>query len=86
MVRSRVRFSRVYARKLSRLKNKLVGTLFQIDSRHSWGGVREFVFDVDGSAFLKRELMEWVLVIHSSQSYMWTGAHPCVLRASDLFL
>ena len=31
--------------------------LFCIAGEHSWGGIREFVDDMDGPVFLKRELV-----------------------------
>ena len=34
-----------------------VGMSFQIDDRHGRGGIREFVYNVDRPAFLKRELI-----------------------------
>ena len=36
-----------------------VGMLFQIDSRHGQGGIREFVYDPDRPAFLIREMVEF---------------------------
>jgi hypothetical protein len=38
-----------------------VGMQFQIGSRHGRGGIQEFVYDIDGQAFLKREL--WIVPV-----------------------
>ena len=39
------------------------GMPFQISGCHGWGGVREFVYDMDEPAFLKRDLKAPVLLV-----------------------
>ena len=63
--------------KLLGLKYKLV-CCFKLVVDMARGDIWEFVNDMDGPAFLKRELMGWVLVGQSSR--------PCKWRAHDLFL
>ena len=62
---------------------------FQICNVHGWGGVTEFIYDPDVSAFLKTELVGFGVKIPlglSPQSQTWTHVYLCILRASDPFL
>jgi hypothetical protein len=51
-----VRLSNVDTRRLKGLKYKLIGH-FKLAADMIRGGIREFVNDMDGPAFLERELM-----------------------------
>ena len=58
--KSRVRLMGVYARRLSGLRYKLVCHL-KLAVDIVGGDVREFVYDADGPAFLKGELVEFAV-------------------------
>ena len=45
---------------------------FQIGGGHDWSGVREFMYDVDGPAFLKKDLVWIDTSSQRSRSYKWT--------------
>ena len=53
-------------------------------------GIREFLYDVDGSTFLKGEQVGFVVDRNErggqrSQLHLWTTTHSCISRASDQF-
>jgi hypothetical protein len=52
----RVRLSNVDTWELAGIL-ELVGMPFRIDDRRGWGGIRKLVDDMDGPAFLERDLV-----------------------------
>ena len=69
MGRSAARSSRCLYQEIVWIEEQ-VGMPFQMGGKHGWDGVREFVYDVDGPAILRKELEGFGV-----DRYQWVGVH-----------